>query len=159
MFLLCLAASLIYGTLTISALAFDQGSLGGSGRMMTTVILSGWLAPTIATWLAAESLHFLSPRRALTRTLAMPIRRLALGAAAGALACILGVLGMALLDTSAIPDAAITSAAAAFTTIAVLIPTARIRSGECLHCRYSLAGATPAGKGICTECGADTMAA
>ena len=65
----------------------------------------------------------------------------------------LGVLAMALLDKYTIPDAALTAAAAALTTILVILPTARIRKGECLHCRYSLAGATLTSKGLCTECG------
>ncbi|HVU64131.1 MAG TPA: hypothetical protein VHC70_09150 [Phycisphaerales bacterium] len=157
MFLLCLAASLVYAFLAIVAIVFDHAQLE-SGRMMASVVLSGFLAPTIATWLAAEALNLLSPRRLLSRKLSMPVRRLTFGAIAGILASVLGVLGMALLDKYAVPDAALTGAAAMFTTVAVILPTARIRRGECLYCRYSLAGATPASKGVCAECGADAMA-
>jgi hypothetical protein len=154
-----LAASAVYGMLTVSAIVFGRDQLGGQSHLWLSVVLSSFVAPALATWFVAEGLHVLSPRRLLQRNLKMPIRRMALGGLAGVLGCILGVLGMAGLDRYGVPDAAITAAGAAIATLLVIVPTTRIRKGECLHCRYSFAGATPASKGVCAECGSDLMAA
>jgi hypothetical protein len=155
----CLAASTVYAIPALWAILFGGDALGRQSHLMLSVILSSWLAPTMATWLAAEAMHMLAPRRLLHRRLSMPTRRLFLGGITGTLGCILGVLAMAGLDRFGVPDVALTSAAAAIAAIAVITPTTRIRKGECLFCRYSLAGATPASKGVCAECGSDVMTA
>jgi hypothetical protein len=152
--LFMLGATVVYGVLAGIAIVTGREDMAGQSRLMVSVALSAWLAPTLATWLMAEAVHAISPRRPLHRRISMPIRRLALGSAAGLLGSVVGVLGMAGLDRTEIPDAAITGLAAALATAVVLLPTSRVRRGACLHCGYSFEGATPAAGGVCVECGA-----
>lgn len=155
-FLLC--ASAVYAVITGIALVTGADDLNREPRLMLSVLLSGWLVPTMTTWIVAEITHALTPRRVFDRRLFMPVRRVVLGLLSGVIGSVLGVIVMALLDNSAIPDAALTAAAAAVATVLVILPIDRVRKGVCVYCGYSLAGATPAAGGVCSECGQSTMA-
>ena len=159
MLLFMLAATLVYGVLAGIAVVTGRDAMAGQSGLMISVALSGWLAPTLSTWLVAEGVRLVSARRLLHVKLAMPVRRVALGGMAGVLGSVLGVLGMAGLDRTEFPDAAITGLAAALATLVVVLPTARVRRGACLHCEYSFEGATPGAMGVCVECGTDLHAA
>jgi hypothetical protein len=146
---------MVYGLLAVSAVVMGRYELQSGRWLAWSVVLSSWLAPTLGAWIAAEALHFISPRRVLDRRLRMPLKRIALGLGAGLLGSVLGVLAMAVADRTVVPDVALMGAASVIATLAVLAPTERARRGVCVFCGYSQAGATPAARGVCTECGAD----
>jgi FtsH-binding integral membrane protein len=147
------SCSLVYAAMCVCALVMSQDELRGEGRMAMSAVFSSWIAPTLAVWLAAEGLQLVWPRRALDRRISMPVKRIGLGVAAGVVGTVLGVLGMAALDRTVVPDAALMGVAGAVAALVVLVPTERSRRGVCVYCGYSQVGATPGAGGVCVECG------
>lgn len=153
-----LSCSLVYGVIGAIAVAMGRVELEGFG-LVVSVVFSSWIVPTLGAWVAVEGLNFISPRRVLDRRLSMPLKRIALGVAAGMLGSVAGVLGMAALDATVMPDAAIMGLASALAALATLVPMERSRRGVCVQCGYSQAGATPGARGVCAECGVSVYGA
>lgn len=118
-------------------------------------VVLGTMAGAAATagWLAAEGVQFLWPRRVLDPR----VRRWWFAGALGAGAGLLGVILMAgslIALQEAVPDLWVTTLAGALSAGLTLATTERVRRGACIHCGYDQSAATPAGGGICPECGA-----
>jgi hypothetical protein len=153
------AASLVYAALALWAVLTAEPwgvDLTARPAAAAGVALTVWGVPTLAALAAAAALNTVTPRRALRH--AGRVRSAALGLAAGLLGAALLTLGVAFLSEH-LPDGVIAASAGALGALGVLAPTRRVRPGACPACGYSLAGATPAGRGLCAECGADVMGA
>lgn len=151
------AAGAVYAALFIATLFAEHDAFFGPfapGQPLLSAAFAVLIAPTIATWLAAELLGLIRPPRLLDARVHRPAARLATGFGAGVLGVIAGTLSLIFLDR-ALPDAVLMSAAAAASASAVLLVQARQRPFACPGCAYDLSGASPASGGKCPECGYD----
>lgn len=158
MFLFVLAAGLVYSLLLGATLVIEREffMLMQPVRPLGSVVLSVLVVPTIAAWLSAELIGAMRPPRLLDSRVRGWGARIGAGLIAGVLGVVGGTLGLILLDR-ALPDAVLTGAAAAASTLIVLLPLPRQRAFACPRCAYDLSGASPASGGVCTECGFDLM--
>lgn len=155
MFLLVIAASLVYASLLAATLLLERGfyfSMFDSSDPLITAILSVLVVPTMATWLAAELVNGAFRKRILDTRVRRRASCFGAGLGAGVLGVLLGTLMLILLDRT-LPDAVLFGLGAAASTAIVLTPLPRQRLFACPNCGYDVSGASPASGGICTECG------
>ena len=154
--LLMLGALIAYAALFATMGVMEHESLtGAEDATWRTLTLSLLFLPVLITWLSAELLNVISPRKMFrSRTSSVPARLLT-GLAAGALGIGISVFTLTLLVEYA-DDAVLIGASAACGTTLVLLPLRKVRPGGCRHCDYDLSG--NAGSSLCPECGADVMA-
>lgn len=145
-----------YATLFATMAVMERESLASADDpTWRTLTLSLLFLPVLITWLSAELLNVISPRKMFrNRKSSVPVR-LFTGLAAGALAVGISVFALTLLVEYA-DDAVLIGASAACGTTLALLPLRKVRPGGCRHCDYDLSG--NAGSSLCPECGADVMA-
>ena len=156
LYLIASSALLWFGSAVWVRLAAD-GWWTADWRNIVTMVLVLTAVPVICSWLAAEVVNLVFPRRILDRRVPRRKGPIIAGLAAGILGVALAAVLLSLLDgfTS---DAVITGVSAALGMALVLLLTRRVGPRwACPHCGYDLRGITVKAGGKCPECGAGVM--
>ena len=152
-----LAGITLVGLLLAASAAVAPKLLGGGGPDASAVLTLPVLLvalPVLVSWIVAECLHHLRPRRLFIGARRGSGVLVACGVATALFAFTLAALGLAFLD-SMVADGVIICAAFAVATVPALCVLRRHRPGRCVYCGYDLRGTSL--RSACTECGAELM--
>lgn len=152
--LFLLAASVVYIALAVWS-QLDTREWAPPNPWLIWPLVFG--VPVCVTWITAEAVHALRPRRLLHARVSAPYARLLAGFVTGALGGALVALSLVYLGDT-LPDWLTMCSGAAVSTLLVLAPWPRVRPGRCVHCGYDFSANTVRSGGLCAECGAPAWA-